>query len=324
MPRLYKYMPMSTLLKFMQDPSLRITPCHCQNDPFEFGFSKNDIEQLNSLAPERAIGSHIKNFSQRHGVIALSSDYENICMWAHYADNHKGAVVEILVDESDPFSSFLFPNYVFTRTSSDLHFDNVNYARSRSLDDVIRLPAEKIRLHYYFTKYERWSPESEYRFIVPFDAVNKIVCTKSVVEELKRITGDNCDFFYAMSGKEPQMYVVQGVQLEALTMDTGKFAILEALWNLSNGTNVMFFARLARGVSSGSIGRICFGVNANLTEFMKNIENSSVEAIYKNYVNFLDGSLHSLFQATVDVNSYKLKFTPITRRQFGPDTDFYS
>lgn len=324
MLRLFKYMPMATLLKFMQDPCLRITPSHCQNDPFEFGFSKNDIEALNMLEPGRSIGSHIQAFAQRHGVISLTTEYQDVCMWAHYAEHHKGAVVEILVDKSDPYSAFLFPDFIVQRSISDLHFSNVKYEKVRSLEAVTKKNAEDIRFHYYFTKYERWSSESEYRFIVPFDAVYKIVCTECSAKHLKWITGSNCNFLSEISGSEPKLYEIKGPNLEVLTMDPGRFAILETLWGLSEDTNVMFFLRLASGcpgISSGSIGRIYFGANADLTKFMEDIEDSDCESLYRNYINLSDGCLHSIFQATIEANSYELKFLPVSRRQFGPDSE---
>ena len=313
---LYKYMPMSSLLQFMQDPCLRLTPSNCQNDPFEFGFTKRDIDALNAIAPNKQLGTNIENFAKRHGVISLSSDYRDVCMWAHYADSHRGAVVEICVDEINPQSAFWFPNFIKGRQCSDLLFNKVNYSTSRSLEAPREMTSQQIRHHYYFTKFERWSSEEEYRFIVPFDVVDKIICTALAVKHLHNHTKCDCSIFRQVGDGNAIRYVLEGVELQHMTMSEEGVSILEMLWAESKGTDVMFFSRLAQGVpgkSAGSIGQIYFGLNSDLTDFMDKLEDRSVDSIYGNYVQMINGDLRSLFKAIPDDDSYNFHFDALSR-----------
>ena len=100
-------MPFSTLLKFIDDPCLRVTPSYCQNDPFEFGYTEQDIDQLNAKSGNRRLGSEHRDYAKLHGIVSLCSSKSDILMWTHYADKHKGAAVELLVDRENPQSLFV-------------------------------------------------------------------------------------------------------------------------------------------------------------------------------------------------------------------------
>jgi|SRR5580658_5344823 hypothetical protein len=43
----------------------------------------------------------MSSFERRHGVLCLSEAPANLLMWAHYADSHRGFVVEF--DPASPF-----------------------------------------------------------------------------------------------------------------------------------------------------------------------------------------------------------------------------
>lgn len=45
--------------------------------------------------------SFLKNFRDTMGVLSLTKRFDNQLMWAHYADSHKGIVLEF-----DPSSDF--------------------------------------------------------------------------------------------------------------------------------------------------------------------------------------------------------------------------
>jgi len=95
---------------------LRITPPHEFNDPFEGVLSKESILHLlekGSFETEEKREDAINEFNaswEKHGPITRINDYgvislttinDSLLMWAHYADNHRGILIEFNTIGSD-------------------------------------------------------------------------------------------------------------------------------------------------------------------------------------------------------------------------------
>ncbi len=63
------------------------------NDPLEgfFQYSKDKLTDSNII--------DLYNSKNLYGVSCFSKTYRSILMWSHYADDHKGICVEVLIDE---------------------------------------------------------------------------------------------------------------------------------------------------------------------------------------------------------------------------------
>jgi hypothetical protein len=85
-----------------------------------------------------------KEFSERYGILCFAEKIDNLLMWAHYADSHKGFALEF-----DPTDSFFSPQ----------EFGQVKYEKSRP--DVDDKDYTKILLR----KSEDWKYEDEWRLI---------------------------------------------------------------------------------------------------------------------------------------------------------------
>lgn len=98
------------------------------------------------------------------GILCLSESAENLLMWAHYADSHRGFVIEF--DERSPFFD--------CRVSSKdelRYLRKVSYSPTRpslTLADVDDFAP-------FMTKGTDWKYESEWRMIVPLDTASKII-----------------------------------------------------------------------------------------------------------------------------------------------------
>ena len=102
-------------------------------------------------------------FNDNLGIFCLTEDPTNLLMWAHYADHHRGVVIEFdethtfLIDERD-------------RTMICGILEKVNYSDVRpsvflSLSDAIQV---------FYTKSREWEYEREWRLITPLtDAATK-------------------------------------------------------------------------------------------------------------------------------------------------------
>lgn len=165
--KLYKYMPGNRACEFFSLPLLRLANPNGLNDPFEFSLTKElsrNIETMHSKQGTREEGliSYVENFKS-FGVISLSETYDNLLMWSHYADEHRGAVFELTIDGENPNS--LFVHAPPTPMPESKHFGKVDYRKFRSYQNEVSSESiPDIRRHYIFTKSDEWMYEKEQRF----------------------------------------------------------------------------------------------------------------------------------------------------------------
>lgn len=98
------------------------------------------------------------------GILCLSESAENLVMWAHYADSHRGFVIEF--DEHSPFFDCRL-----TPDDELRHLRKVSYNSRRpslTLADVEDFSP-------FMTKSTAWEYEAEWRMIVPLDTASKII-----------------------------------------------------------------------------------------------------------------------------------------------------
>lgn len=278
MESFYKFMSIDTLEQFLEEPLLRVTPSWEQNDPYEFPPIHKEITP---------------NLNHLHGAIALSSRLDSAPMWAHYAKNHTGVAIEILVDRNNPFRTLALMNT--PATHSDYNFYDVEYI---DLKNDIDLNNTK-RHHNYIIKDKAWSYENESRFILPFTSINKILATGegiSLIEQaLEKSVGKekiSLDEYtirqgskddYQIDKTKNDLYKITDVQLSILlALDTEK---LSSIFSTAKNNSVMFFTQIDRGtpgMDHGSIGRIIAGKNTDL-ERLDIILKSSFSDIVNRY-----------------------------------------
>ncbi|OBT08311.1 hypothetical protein A9267_11445 [Shewanella sp. UCD-FRSSP16_17] len=313
----YKYMPYSTLIKFLKDPCLRVTPSNCQNDPFEFGYSSSDLEILNSKSSSKELGFKLKEFAELHGIISLTTSYKNIMMWSHYAENHRGAVVELHIDEKKPESLFINstgpnkPPFNF----QDFIFNKVSYSKTRKFDLVEpERQLENVKHHYYFTKAIQWEGENEHRFITPMLWVNRIIFNQEGYEKAQRILGDYSSAICCNKNTGYTTYELEEAAIEVIALRN--IELLAELWLESNINEIMFFTRLntgTPGIGGGRVGRIFIGCEADHKDLISQLKsnNSDQLSIMDNYLNPINGDLVKVFKAEIHQDEYKLTFKPV-------------
>lgn len=81
------------------------------NDPFEFqlrsDFTINEKGQyLINSQEENDIRKNIKNLISKFGVISYSETENNILLWSHYSDNHKGMCLVFDIQEDPSLAIF--------------------------------------------------------------------------------------------------------------------------------------------------------------------------------------------------------------------------
>jgi hypothetical protein len=109
----------------------------------------------------------IEEIDEKYCILSLSQSRENFLLWAHYADEHRGAVLEIEIDDSE------FSNTYEAKGGSE-NRGEIKYVRNRprlSLkDDVL--------MAHLFNKSFHWEYEVEYRVVRDLTHADKIIENK--------------------------------------------------------------------------------------------------------------------------------------------------
>ena len=172
---LYKYVS-ATTLEYILNGSIRFTQPGGFNDPFELALEVynpyNDERNINIrfdvLSQEKIINNHlldtnfqddncndifsrelIEKLNNQIGILCLSKNHDSHLMWAHYADEYSGAVIEFNEDH-EYFNGITEVTYVKERPI--VHMDYF-------------LKNETIPVSNLCIKSELWNYEREWRLI---------------------------------------------------------------------------------------------------------------------------------------------------------------
>lgn len=173
--KLYKYMTFDVFIKFIKSSSLKLTPFFQLNDPFELKLSKTQKEDWDRKVSE-SIFSHIKELSSDrvldednifYGVMAFSKNKGNVPMFAYYAEEHKGVMLEFTVNIGNEID--LLQNF---RLKKSMIFLDVSYETERTKD----IFKSSIKLENCNTKHIDWSHEDEVRIVGDFRYADDVFC----------------------------------------------------------------------------------------------------------------------------------------------------
>lgn len=98
------------------------------------------------------------------GIFCLSEKCDDLLMWAHYADSHKGFVVEF-----DSDSSFFHRKIGIKDSLREIR--KVYYSEARPAITLSQATDEDV----FLTKSSHWSYEAEWRMLLPLSGANKTV-----------------------------------------------------------------------------------------------------------------------------------------------------
>jgi Protein of unknown function (DUF2971) len=137
------------------------------------------------------------------GVLSLSARRDNLLMWSHYADQHRGFVLAL--DEKHP---------VFNERRSDQ--DELNHLRKvvYSNDKMKRRLTEMSGVDLLLRKSPEWSHEEEWRIVRPLDAASAMA-----------VTADHSIYLYSMPPE-----AIQGIIFGAHITEEARQRIQRALY----------------------------------------------------------------------------------------------
>ncbi|MCA9029682.1 MAG: DUF2971 domain-containing protein [Planctomycetaceae bacterium] len=99
--KLYKYRAFSPrTLSILTDREVFFPSAHKLNDPFEFDFHLK-THAVHGVKIDRSSLDHAKAAMKNYGVLALSDLNNNVLMWSHYGDEHRGLCLEFTRTDSN-------------------------------------------------------------------------------------------------------------------------------------------------------------------------------------------------------------------------------
>jgi hypothetical protein len=111
-----------------------------------------------AIPSEQAIDK-LKMIDRVFGILSLSMTADNLLLWAHYANEHRGLAVEIDPRERE-FNRHRSRDQNFERA------ERVRYSAERP-----RIPeTDEILFEHFFVKSPEWSYEQEYRIVRKFES----------------------------------------------------------------------------------------------------------------------------------------------------------
>ncbi|WP_371381700.1 DUF2971 domain-containing protein [Sporomusa aerivorans] len=207
MKYLYKYMPLRK--EFFDNLMIRATPFAALNDPYEGLYNDEQFKTANKgvqkFAKKQGIPvedvsdnflNGVMDFIQLDfdavGVLSFTEDYTSSLMWAHYADQHRGIVLEFDYDkplfqdstrklgkrESRFGENYLggfyeFPEKVMYRR------EILSFERYEQVQVNGEYPFREFLHDLFFTKSNDWLYEKEWRSIVQLSDADSIICRKN-------------------------------------------------------------------------------------------------------------------------------------------------
>ena len=124
-------------------------------------------EHFQSFVPWGNIVSGIKdNISSIIGILSLSEVYDDILMWSHYAEYHKGMVIGFDINQSFQLEEQL--------TLLQIKYsDHLPVIRITNMEDVSKTP-DLVQQAFYAlkTKSQHWEYEQEWRMIAPLSILS--------------------------------------------------------------------------------------------------------------------------------------------------------
>jgi hypothetical protein len=123
-----------------------------------------DIEKLNVNNKEMV--DFLTEIMSHHAVFCSTLDQNNLLMWAHYSDQHRGAVIEYTPSiEKD--SALLASKPVIYSEKRPLLYQNAKEMMMRYLAESPEQSAGKMLDRIIYSKSIEWSYEKEYRLVIP-------------------------------------------------------------------------------------------------------------------------------------------------------------
>ncbi|EFP96537.1 DUF2971 domain-containing protein [Vibrio caribbeanicus] len=221
---LFKYA--SPHAQTFDDLLIRASQRYSLNDPFELRPSSRDVlESLSNLAGKKNLD--YKPSYDDYGIISFTETHNNLLMWAHYANQHKGIVIEFdmaklnfnryqsypIFDNDENDETFASENPIIQELNEG-QVQRVLYSHNRPNEE-----AYSDILEHFLVKSDEWMYEKEHRVIVPLITAERIIIRKDYLQVIENAL--EIDYKYVLTDFGNGMVMVSFD--EALRAESGRF-----------------------------------------------------------------------------------------------------
>lgn len=313
--KLFKYVSNPDYI--LEEGYIRATQLSALNDPFEANYSKNGLKQLSREFTNEVDIEYIEEYKHKVGVISFSESKDDLLMWAHYANEHKGALISFY------FSNESCRSNVFVSSNTSILgnyncFDGkclpVTYRKQpiyeidpfdRDYSNIDGEGTDRILFEIFQQKSNEWIYEKEHRITLKLDQADRVIIKNFEQYEneiwFKNIFVENIfgkakeDFFRF---EDNTLYVY----LENLTEDMDRDVYGNILANLAKeNPNILYLFKLS---------------NLSIHTWSVVYEIKTAKENIKNYSNNSMISGFEKYQAIVYNKNYTLRFQEIRDDNF--------
>lgn len=185
---LYKYVSNPNFI--LNDGYIRATQLSALNDPFEANYSKKALKKLtkefNYELDEKELLKYIEENKHKVGVISFTETKDDLLMWAHYANEHKGVLIGFSF-----YGGFFKKLFRFTETAFDKPFDYYDgkchaiiYRKQqmykidmfdRDYSNIFAEGEDRLLFEIFLQKSDEWIHEKEHRIILKLSQADKVI-----------------------------------------------------------------------------------------------------------------------------------------------------
>ena len=171
---IYKYTKLNE--SFFENGMLRFTQPQKFNDPFEGQVNNIELfekyKETDFFIPEMSNQILERGLNSRKiGVLSLSINKESLLMWAHYADEYKGMLLEF-----NPFVKLA--DNLIEFGANKLTLTRIEYNNGRMSGDYWGKIVENVPIALGI-KNKQWEYEQEVRVFCHKDNIDNLICLKS-------------------------------------------------------------------------------------------------------------------------------------------------
>lgn len=317
MKQLFKYLPEPRNL--FDEGFIRLSQPVALNDPFEASFCSESLDELSThfdytMAQDPEFGDisfskYIEMRMHNIGVICLSENKENLLMWAHYANEHRGVVAGIsyfpmfgsifhnlfradtLINTSwgesySPFDGI--PKPVSYRKGLRYRNDKFDYDYS----NIYAEGADRILHEVFMQKSDEWIYEQEHRVVLRLEQADRVI-----IENVQHIENDSIrnrvvNSSYSTINPTDSSCVIDLYKIENEAI---RVSVAMQLTKLSRNPKSIYLMKL----NPSCINNCLLGLNSTF-------DKASVQGQFASSVGYLD-----IWKAVKNSDYYSLEFTKI-------------
>lgn len=192
---LFKYV--SNLDYILNDGYIRATQLSALNDPFEANYDKDG---LNKLVKELEdfndfdMIDYMEKEKHKIGVISFSESKDNLLMWSHYANEHKGGLIAFYFHENSLIEDLFLLEYFLGKSVFDGKCKSVKYRKQpiykidkfdRDYSHIFSEGEDRFVYEIFEQKSEEWIYEKEHRIVLKLKQAHRVAIDIKDIEKYK-------------------------------------------------------------------------------------------------------------------------------------------